>query len=69
MFLILLSRISLFNNRLGGELSFKEYQKVKLASTEELSKKILSLPVSPFLKEKEVVRICSAIKNFYQNEE
>ena len=51
------------------QVSFKEYQKVKLASTEELSKKILSLPVSPFLKEKEVVRICSAIKNFYQNEE
>jgi len=51
------------------QVSFKEYANVKLPVTEKLSKEILSLPINPFLEEREVIEICSAIKHFYQNEE
>lgn len=48
--------------------SFKEFSRFKLPKTEEYSKKILSLPINPFLSNNEILKICKEIKTFYFNE-
>lgn len=44
---------------------FKEFNKVSLPVLENKVKNILSLPINPFLSEKEVKYICQAIKSYY----
>ena len=44
---------------------FLKHSSVKLAVLEKKVKKILSLPIHPFLKTKEVEYVCQHIKNFY----
>ena len=46
--------------------SYKEYNKEKLPVTEKYTKEILSLPMYPDLREKEISFICDKIKEFYK---
>ena len=38
----------------------------KLPVTEKIAKEILSLPIYPGLKDEEVIKVCSKIKEFYK---
>ena len=40
------------------------YKKGDFPVTERVSQEILSLPISPFLKDEEIVKICKTIKNY-----
>lgn len=44
---------------------FAVYNSLKLPATEEKSQRILSLPIHPYLSNKEVLFICKKIKAFY----
>lgn len=44
---------------------FADYNSLKLTVTEEKAQKILSLPIHPYLNDKEVLFICRKIKAFY----
>lgn len=44
---------------------FADYNSLKLTVTEEKAQKILSLPIHPYLNNKEVLFICKKIKAFY----
>jgi dTDP-4-amino-4,6-dideoxygalactose transaminase len=44
---------------------YKQFNSVSLKRTEDLSSKIISLPINPFLKKSEVTQICKSIKQFY----
>lgn len=46
--------------------AFKEFRRLRLTNTENLAKKILTLPASPFTSEKEIKTVCKEIKNFYE---
>ena len=46
--------------------SFLEYKTVILENTENFSKKIISLPIHPYLSEREIITVCRAIKQFYR---
>lgn len=46
---------------------FREYNRIKVEKTEKIAGKILSLPVHPYLSEREVLRICKLIKKFYEH--
>jgi len=45
---------------------FAECNSLKLPATEKKSQRILSLPIHPYLNDKEVLFICKKIKNFYE---
>lgn len=45
--------------------AFREFSKLKLPKTEDFSRGILSLPVHPFLTQKEVKDISNFVKKFY----
>ncbi|NQV88631.1 MAG: DegT/DnrJ/EryC1/StrS family aminotransferase [Parcubacteria group bacterium] len=45
---------------------FKEHNKENLPIVQEKTKKILSLPIHPYLKNNEVIYICEKIKSFYE---
>ncbi|MCR4324994.1 MAG: DegT/DnrJ/EryC1/StrS family aminotransferase [Candidatus Curtissbacteria bacterium] len=47
--------------------SYKNYNGINLPKTEKAVKKILSLPISPFMADKEVIKVCTEIKNFYRS--
>lgn len=47
------------------QAAYREFSKIKLPKTENLSKKILSLPVSPFITDSEVKKVCLEIRKFY----
>lgn len=47
--------------------AFKEFSKLQIPNTENLSKEILSLPINPFTTDLEVKFVCEKIKNFYKN--
>lgn len=44
---------------------YKQLNSVSLKHTEYLASKIISLPINPFLKKSEVIRVCILIKQFY----
>ncbi len=46
---------------------YLEYNKLKVKNTELFSKSILSLPIHPLLKKKDVKIICNLIKLFYKS--
>jgi len=43
-----------------------EYNNQTLPRTEEMAKRILSLPIHPMLEDHEVITVCNAIKAFYE---
>lgn len=45
---------------------YLEYNNITLDKTEKFAKSILSLPINPFIEEREVVVVCNAIKKFYK---
>ena len=46
---------------------FKEFNTISLPIAEEKVKNILSLPIHPYLQNKEIVYICNKIKKFYES--
>jgi dTDP-4-amino-4,6-dideoxygalactose transaminase len=46
---------------------FKEYNNIRLPIVEEKTKKILSLPLYPDIKDEEIIYICKSILKFYEN--
>jgi len=46
---------------------FKEYNKIKLPVVEEKTKKILSLPLYPEIRDEEIIYVCKSILKFYKN--
>jgi len=46
--------------------AYKEFNHLNLAITEKKARNILSLPINPFLTEKEILRVCIEIKKFYE---
>lgn len=44
---------------------YPEFNKISLQVTETFAQTILSLPINPFMKKEEVLRICELIKKFY----
>lgn len=44
---------------------YREYKSIRLAKTEKMAKKILSLPIHPFMEEEQILTICDKIKKFY----
>lgn len=44
---------------------YQKFNAIKLKQTEDLSKKIISLPVHPFMKKEEVLKITSLIRKLY----
>jgi len=46
---------------------FREFNKLNLPVLENKISKILSLPIHPFLEQKDVIYICNKIRKFYEN--
>ncbi len=46
---------------------YPEYNSVSLVNTESAAKRLLSLPIHPFITEKEQLAVCAAIRRFYSN--
>jgi len=46
---------------------YRQYNSISLPITEENSRNILSLPIHPFMEEKEIKTICLLIRRFYEN--
>jgi dTDP-4-amino-4,6-dideoxygalactose transaminase len=46
---------------------FKEYNNIRLPIVEEKSKKILSFPLYPEIKNEEIIYVCKSILKFYKN--
>lgn len=44
---------------------YKEFHVIRLVRTEEKARKILSLPLHPFLTSKEIITVCNRIRRFY----
>lgn len=49
------------------QICYTEYNNLVLKETEKVSKRVLSLPIHPYLSNKEAYRVCKLIKNFYEN--
>jgi dTDP-4-amino-4,6-dideoxygalactose transaminase len=47
---------------------YQDYNDISLQKTEEFSANILSLPIHPFMKKEEVLRVCDLIKKFYRQQ-
>lgn len=45
---------------------YQEFNSIKLERTEDMAKKILSLPVHPFMSKVETSEVCNLIKRFYE---
>lgn len=44
---------------------YQQFNSLSLGQTENLAKKIISLPVHPFMKKRDVIIVCNLIKKFY----
>ena len=44
---------------------YSEYNSITLTNTEKAAGKILSLPINPFLVQKDIIFICNTVKKFY----
>lgn len=47
---------------------YQEYNSLYLPHTETLAESILSLPIHPFMSQKDVKKVCSSIKEFFSDE-
>ncbi len=44
---------------------YKDFNSIQLNNTEKFSKRIVSIPIHPFMKKEDVVTVCDLIKKFY----
>lgn len=45
---------------------YRQFNKLSLPKTEETARKILSLPINPYMKKGEILMVCSLIKRYYK---